>query len=182
MIKGLQANIVRIGNLTNRYSDLKFQYNAEDNAFANRIKTLISLKIFPENNKDMYLEFTPVDVTAEAIIKIMQYFNTRHNMFHLYDNKHVCIKRFFEILKKENIEIKIVTKEEFAKKITQVAHSNKRDILAGIINDLGKNNELNYLSNIKIKCDYTISYLKKIGFEWPEIEDKYIIKYIENIE
>ena len=47
---------------------------------------------------------------------------------------------------------------------------------------LGKNNELNYLSNIKIKCDYTISYLKKIGFEWPEIEDKYIIKYIENIE
>ena len=42
MIKGLQANIVRIGNLTNRYSDLKFQYNAEDNAFANRIKTLIS--------------------------------------------------------------------------------------------------------------------------------------------
>lgn len=182
MIKGLQANIVRIGNLTNRYSDLKFQYNAEDNAFANRIKTLISLKIFPENNKDMYLEFTPVDVTAEAIIKIMQYFNTRHNMFHLYDNKHVCIKRFFEILKKENIEIKIVTPEEFAKKITQFAHSNKRDILAGIINDLGKNNELNYLSNIKIKCDYTISYLKKIGFEWPEIEDKYIIKYIENIE
>ena len=86
------------------------------------------------------------------------------------------------ILKKENIEIKIVTPEEFAKKITQVAHSNKRDILAGIINDLGKNNELNYLSNIKIKCDYTISYLKKIGFEWPEIEDKYIIKYIENIE
>ena len=84
MIKGLQANIVRIGNLTNRYSDLKFQYNAEDNAFANRINTLISLKIFPENNKDMYLEFTPVDVTAEAIIKIMQYFNTRHNMFHLY--------------------------------------------------------------------------------------------------
>lgn len=182
MLKGLQANIVRIGNLTNRYSDLKFQYNAKDNAFANRIKTLISLKIFPENNKDMYLEFTPVDVTAEAIIKIMQYFNVKHNMFHLYDNKHVYIKRFFEILKKENIEIKIVTQEEFAKKITQVAHSSKRDILAGIINDLGKNNELNYLSNIKIKCDYTISYLKKIGFEWPEIEDKYIIKYIENVK
>lgn len=182
MLKGLQANIVRIGNLTNRYSDLKFQYNAEDNAFANRIKTLISLKIFPENNKDMYLEFTPVDVTAEAIIKIIQHFNVKHNMFHLYDNKHVYIKRFFEILKKENIQIKIVTQEEFAKKITQVVHSNKRDILAGIINDLGKNNELNYLSNIKIKCDYTIAYLKRIGFEWPEIEDKYIIKYIEKIK
>ena len=67
-------------------------------------------------------------------------------------------------------------------KLNNMHNSNKRDILAGIINDLGKNNELNYLSNIKIKCDYTIAYLKRIGFEWPEIEDKYIIKYIENIE
>ena len=31
--KGLEANILRVGNLTGRYSDLKFQHNVSENAF-----------------------------------------------------------------------------------------------------------------------------------------------------
>lgn len=40
----LNAKILRLGNLTGRLSDGKFQPNVEDNAFSNRIKSLIFLK------------------------------------------------------------------------------------------------------------------------------------------
>ena len=75
-----------------------------------------------------------------------------------------------------------VLNSEFSNIVLEVAHSDKRDVLSGIINDFGKDNSLNYLSNIKVKCDYTISYLKKIGFEWPDINEEYIVKYIEKIK
>ena len=37
MLEGLEANIIRVGNLTNRVSDAKFQKNHESNAFLNSL-------------------------------------------------------------------------------------------------------------------------------------------------
>ncbi|MEG1363921.1 MAG: SDR family oxidoreductase, partial [Clostridia bacterium] len=51
----LNAKIMRMGNLTGRYSDGKFQPNVEDNAFANRLKTIIELGVIPQNILDFYL-------------------------------------------------------------------------------------------------------------------------------
>lgn len=181
MKKGMQANIMRIGNLTNRYSDLKFQYNEEENAFENRIKTLLNIKMFPKRNIDMYLEFTPVDFAAKAVITIMQFFNTKHNMFHIYNNNHIEMKEFINILKKMNIVIDIVNDNTFSKKIYEISNSKNKEILKGIINDLDKNNTLDYNTNVKIEGKYTIEYLKKIGFSWPIIDNNYIIKYINRI-
>lgn len=177
--KGLKANILRIGNLTGRYEDLRFQSNINENAFSNRIKTFIEIGCFPISNSDVYLEFTPVDLCANAIIKIMQYFNISKNMFHLYNDNHISIEDFSKVLNKIGIKIDIVSDKLFIKRIEELIHSKNNQILNGIINDLDENNRLNYNTNVKVRSDYTKKYLKQIGFEWKDINENYLINYIK---
>ena len=155
--------------------------NEKENAFFNRIKTLLNLKAFPKNNIDIYLEFTPVDYAAKAIIKLIEYFNIYHNVFHIYNNNHIGIYDFIKILNKIGIEIKILNDNDFSNKIKKILNSDKKDILNGIVNDLDKNYNLEYNTNVQIKGDYTLEYLKKIGFKWPVITEEYIRSYIEYI-
>lgn len=183
MKKGLHANILRVGNLTSRMSDYKFQPNIEENAFVNRVKTFIKIGEFPKDNvEDMYIEFTPVDITANSIIKIMEYFNEDHNMFHIFNHNHVYLKELLKILKKVNINIDIVSNDEFKKKIKEISNSKEKEILSGIINDLSDNFDLDYAINIIVKSDITKKYLKSIGFEWNKITEEYIINYIKNLK
>ena len=127
----------------------------------------------------MYLEFTPVDSCARAIIKIMQYFNRTKNMFHLYDHEHVYIQEFIAILKELNIKIDIVEDEKFREHIEMIARSENNQILNGIINDLNERNLLDYQTDVEVQSDYTRNYLKKIGFEWEKIDRNYVIRYIK---
>ena len=47
--KGLKANIYRIGNLTWRTSDGKFQKNIDDNGFIRRIRAMVKMGIYQDN-------------------------------------------------------------------------------------------------------------------------------------
>jgi len=83
MANGLKANIMRMGNLTNRFSDAKFQKNHESNAFLNRLRAVLNLGIFPEYLMDLYLEFTPIDDAASAVMTIARNFSTEQTVFHI---------------------------------------------------------------------------------------------------
>lgn len=177
--KGLNVKIMRMGNLTNRSSDNKFQVNAEENMFANRIKTLLKIKVLPKNLEDFYLEFTPVDFAAHTIINLSKT-NRKYTMFHLFNHNHVPLKRFIQILRKMDVNVRFISEDEFAKKMEKyMSDEKKSEDISGIIIDLNKDNKLNYLTNITIKSYYTIEILNKIGIKWPEIDDTYISKYIK---
>ncbi len=181
--KGLKANIIRCGNLTGRYSDLKFQDNIEENAFTGRLKSIVDIGYIPKNCYNMYLEFTPVDLASEFIVKVMQYFNMNHNTFHVYNHNHVNVSEFLKILKKIGIKISVIEDIEFSnyiKKILEDENSTKKII--GIINDINENNLLDYSTNIEITSYNTIKYLNEIGFEWKKIDENYIKKYIEYLK
>ena len=94
------------------------------------------------------------------------------------------IRPFLKIyaLKKININIDIVSNEEFKKTIKSIANSKNNGILSGIINDLSSDYNLDYAINIKVKSDITIKYLKSIGFEWNKITEKYIINYVKKLK
>ena len=44
---------------------------------------------------------------------------------------------------------------------------------------MDENDKLNYDSNIRIENDFTVEYLRKLGFEWNDIDFEYIKKYVE---
>ena len=175
---GLDAQILRMGNITNRYSDGVFQQNVEENAFAKRLKSFIELGVVPEYLLQHSVELGPVDLCAEAVIKILQY-NSECNVFHIYNPKLLPIKLFINTLNEIGINIKGINEAEMTKKLIETLNDDfKKEILSGIIHDISKNKRLIYTSNVKIDCEFTEKYLEKIGFFWKDIDKEYILKYM----
>ncbi|MEG1363093.1 MAG: SDR family oxidoreductase, partial [Clostridia bacterium] len=174
--KGLNGTIIRTGNLCNRISDNKGQIN-QDNAFMSRIKFVIDQKIMPESIiKDGYMEISPVDSAASAIIKIAC--DTKYPVYHLYNSNHISFTNFINILKNININIDLLSEEEFIQKIYKDENGNS----SILIMDIGKDNKLEYKSSIVINNDRTLSELNRLEFKWPKITDNYIIQMIKNIK
>ncbi len=180
ILNGLNAYILRMGNLTSRYSEGKFQQNHLENAFVGRIKTFLQIGCVPDYMTKGYVEFTPIDYSADAIIKIANHYNKEFSILHILNYKHLPLIKFYDILKELGINVNIVSSEEFLKVVDEILHDkDKSNILQGIIQDFDSNRKLIYESNIKITEDFTKDFLKKLNFEWPEIDIKYIRKYLE---
>lgn len=179
---GLKVNILRYGNLTNRVSDLKFQKNIEDNAFLDRISTLFKTNVLPESVKDIYLEFTPIDYAALATYTILNNF-VDNKVYHIFNNNHVDIIDYINILNKAfNCDINIISNEEFSEVAKKLIDSDEEILSKTLVQDLDENYELNYSSNIKVMCEITNEFLRKCGFKWPVIDDRYIIEYINHFK
>ena len=180
---GLNAQILRLGNITNRYSDGKFQINPNENAFVGRLQSLIKLGIIPDYLLNTKLEFTPVDLCGNAIISIMQNYIPELSVFHLYNNYYITMKEFVEFLKQNNINLNIVSQDEFNKIVKEtLLDENKKDILSGIINDLNINNKVEVYSEIDITSEFSRVFLNTLNFNWLKIDNVYIEKYINYLK
>jgi amino acid adenylation domain-containing protein/thioester reductase-like protein len=169
-INGLNAMVMRVGNLTNRYSDLVFQKNYSENAMLTRLKVFIDLGIYPEKIKDFQLEFSPVDDTAKAIVKLAQYAASCHSVFHVNNNIPVCFADFAIIA-----GLSIISNEEFNNVIRDVRLVPNTAQIHDIVSDQSMRNR----DHIITKSDFTTLYLKKLGFNWSKIDTKYLNSYIE---
>lgn len=180
---GLDAQILRLGNITNRYSDGVFQMNADENAFAKRIKSFIEIGAFPRYLLPHSIELTPVDLAAEAVIKILNH-KSMCNVFHIYDTKLLPIKLLIETLNNDlNIDILAVPETMMKDILTGIlADNNRKGILSGIIYDLDDDKNLIYTSNIRLNSNFTEKYLNKIGFKWKVIDKEYIIRYMNYLK
>lgn len=175
---GLDAQILRMGNITNRYSDGLFQQNVEENAFAKRLKSFIEIGAFPDYLLPHSLELSPVDLCSDAVIKILEN-NSFCNIFHIYNSKLMPIKLLIKTLTNMKISLTAVTDELMSQILTGILNDNsKKDILSGIIHDIDSDMHLIYTSNVRIDFEFSEKYLNKIGFYWKDIDEQYIIKYM----
>ena len=180
--KGLDAKIIRMGNLTSRYSDGKFQPNVEENAFANRLKTIINLGVLPDNLMNFNVEFTPIDEAAKAIY-ILTTVDNNYNTYHLFNHNHIVMSKLKNILKECGYNLKDISKKQMTELIDHYSRQEKGyEVVKGIIQDLTKNKELEYKPNTIIKSDFTINLLEELGFKWPIIDEEYILKYINYLK
>lgn len=180
MAEGLQANIMRMGNLTNRLSDGMFQRNYESNAFLQRIKGILELGIFPDYLMELYAEFTPIDEAASAVMTITRHFSTEHTVFHINSIKVVYFDKLLQIFNALGFKLKTVNGAEFTEALREtVKQTGMEHIFETYINDIDENDQLNYDSNIRIENDFTVQYLSRLGFEWSNIGIDYLRKYVE---
>ena len=166
----LIASIYRIGNLTNRFSDGKFQDNFKENAFYNRLSSIISLKCFPDSLLTQDFEFSPVDICANFIYNLMSNQKYNLNIYHLYNNNVITGNQLIELLKEAGININIVSVNNFEKKILD-----SKKTYFGITN---YTNAINYSNNFEIRNGITTKILKNKKLVWPNIDLNYIIKLI----
>ena len=178
----LDSLILRIGNITHRSTDGKFQSNSSENAFANKIKAFVEIGYIPEYLLDKYIEFSPVDSVAEAIVKSIEYSNNKISVLHIYNQNHIYINNFIELLPSK-YNLNILNNTEFKNIIIDMLkNDDKKYIISHILNDMDDKYNLVYETNIKITNHVSNLYLNKIGFNWPIIDKKYIKNLINNLE
>lgn len=181
ILNGTKAHILRLGNIMPRSSDGKFQDNIYENAFLNRLRTFLKLKIMPENLSNGSLEFTPVDSSAIAIIKIIKYAIPNNIIFHITNHNYLKINTLLKILSDIGIDVKLINPVEFKSTLKKLLNNSDADILNTLINDLDKDLNLNY-DKININSNFTIKFLKNCNFEWSKIDKEYILNVLKLIK
>lgn len=181
-LDGLPVHIMRMGNLTNRQSDGVFQINYQTNAAAQRIKGILELGIVPDYliKDDMYVEFTPIDEAAQAIMLLVRHFDPKRTVFHINSTKVVYLDKLMDYFTALGYPLRAVPGDEFTAALRDTAkQAGMERIFETFINDLDDQDHLNYDSNIRIKNAYTEEHLRRLGFAWGEIGLDYLRKYAE---
>lgn len=180
--KKLRGIILRIGNVTNRFVDGKFQENASENAFHNRLKAFKYLKMIPKSIYDGYVEFSPVDSIAQSIIQTMKFYTQPMSVLHLFNSKHLYIKDLLVMLRELGIKIDVVEDDIFKDNLKNILfNSPNYDKVSVLLNDIDSDFNLLYKTNLIITNKFTLKFLNIAGFDWPEITKEYIKKVIDNL-
>ena len=98
--KGLKANIYRIGNLTWRVSDGKFQNNAADNGFLHRLHAILKLGLYHENMDKYPMDLTPVDECARGYV-LLALSGAENQIFHMFNHHFLDVRDLFKMLGRE---------------------------------------------------------------------------------
>lgn len=177
-LEGLDAKIIRVGNLTNRLSDFKFQPNYHSNAFLNRVRAVLAMKALPAYMMSLYAEFSPIDQTAEGVIKIGQYAD-RETVFHLNSHQNLYFDRMTELLNQLGAPMQVLDGEHFGEMLQRMAqHPDTAYIYEALQNDLDDSGKLVYDSNIHIRNQFTVWFMEKLGFQWAKIDYDYVSGYL----
>lgn len=169
--EGLRANIFRIGNLTWRSSDGKFQKNAGDNGFVKRCRGLLKLREYGDKLADYPIDFTPVDECAAAYVAL-SFHNKVNNIYHLYDPHTYTIEA---LSRRVLCRIRKTAQHDFEK--TLRAHIDDSDVAV-----LAFYNSIASVSkNIPVSSVFTQNELRKSGFSWSKPSLRYLM-YLKNIK
>ena len=162
--EGLKANIFRIGNLTWRIHDGKFQINAGSNGFVQRIRGLLKLGIYGERLADYTVDFTQVDACARAYVGLC-FHKKVNNVYHMYNHHTYSIQTLSKIYP---FRIREVSQSEFEKKL-RVCKDDKDVAVLGFYNSMAAVSR-----EIPISSDFTVNELRKLGFRWPKVGLRYL--------
>ena len=180
--QGLDAYLLRMGHLTLRLKDGVFQENALDNELIQKISSFVKLGFIPDYLLNYHFEFTPVDCAAKAIYKILTHPTENNRIFHLFDHHSVVAKKLLNLFIKNGFKIEILSENDFVEKINAILKDDSlKNLLNNLIQDFDKKLHLDYNSDIHIKSDFTIKYLRRTYFKWPKLYNKYLNWFIDII-
>ena len=162
--EGLKANIFRIGNLTWRMSDGKFQTNAKDNGFVQRSRGLLKVRLYGDQLADYPIDFTPVDECAAAYAALC-FHKKVNNIYHLYNPNTYSLE---SLSRKLMCRIRKTSQPDFEKALRSWMDDSDVAVLAFY------NSIASISKNIPISNEFTVNELQKLGFRWSKIGIRYL--------
>lgn len=178
ILTGGRARIFRVGNLTNRYSDGRFQKNYAENAFLRRMHTFLSLGVYPDVLEQVSLEFSPIDETARAIITLaFCEEDLKQCIYHVSHSCPITYGQLADQLTAIGTGMCALPVQEFVSllKAGTVSH----DYVKNDLNEIKK--RIAYTPVVSVNAQ-TSAQLKKLGFTWHKIDEKYLKQYVAYVE
>lgn len=161
---GLEANIYRIGNLTWRASDGRFQKNSDDNGFLHRVHAMLKLGLLNENMDKYPTDLTAVDECADAYVRLALTGNV-NEIYHMINPNFLKTEDLFRLL---GVPFRRVSTQETVE--TVFANTDDRDIHVYLFYLIISGRS----ANIEMNNSYTVSRLSEVGFKWGKPDREYL--------
>ncbi|WP_458122368.1 amino acid adenylation domain-containing protein [Paenibacillus sp. Z6-24] len=171
--QGLDVSIYRVGNLTGRYTDGRFQENIQENMFYLSLKALAMMEGAEPAIMQEKVDLTPVDVCAAAIVRLMHNPELPERVFHLHNPYYARYADIYEALTEQGFRQTTMSREERETRRQEL--QSRDEVLAGIVTTLFESTEP---INIRIDVKHTVDILDTIGFAYPIPDMAYFRKMI----
>lgn len=178
---GLNAKVLRVGNLAPRHRDGKFQINFRTN---NIMNTFRAYKVLGKISFDLLgkeMEFSPIDELAKVVLALA--ITPKDCVCFMPVNPHrALIQDVVEEICKVGYEIKAVSQEEMTSALqVALADGSKSDSLVPLL-AYAANNDVKGLGLDDADVSYTLQVLYRLGFRWSETGSTYIANFISKLK
>ena len=176
---GLNAKIMRVGNLSARQKDGEFQINFNTNNFLATLRAYVVIGMIPYEALDQRFEFSPIDEVASAIMQLAQ--TPKECMvFHPSNTHRQFLSDILMGFAESGITLKRVEKEEFQQALEKMMENPDlvtllRPLMAY---DMGSGHQTRW---IEAANDYTTQVLYRMGFQWPPTAADYVHRFVDTI-
>lgn len=179
--RGLNAKIMRLGNLAARSTDGEFQINFSSNSFMGRIRAYQAVGCIPYEAMSASIEFSPINEVARAVVMLSE--TPRANViFHPVNANTQNYGNVINCLNRLGISISLTEQADFqAKLIEAAADESKTAILQSM---LAYDNVADGKFVVFNGVDYlfTTQVLMRMGFQWSFTTWDYIERFITAIK
>ena len=176
---GLNAKIMRVGNLSARQKDGEFQINFNTNNFLALLRAFVVIGMVPYEKLDLRFEFSPIDEVAHAIMLLSQ---TPKDcvVFHPYNTHRQFLSDILTGFAEAGITLKRVENDEFQQALEKMMDNPDLVTLVRplMAYNLGGNRKVR---SIESTNDYTTQVLYRLGFQWPTTAADYVHRFVDTI-
>ena len=172
---GLDAKIMRLGNLMGRHSDGEFQVNFNTNAFIRSLASYKSIGAVPYSLMNTVTDFSEIDMTARAIL-LLAGTDSKFTVFHAVNNHTVTFADIIYSMREYGFRMDTVEDEDFAQRMAD-AESASGALIAYQSHE-------GYERRYPLDQDsgFTTNALYRLGFKWPVSGEKYIMSMIKALD
>ncbi len=177
---GLNAKIMRVGNLAARSTDGEFQANFSTNSFMGRIKVYNMLGCCPYGMRNKKVEFSPINEVANAIV-LLSTTPKECTVFHPYNIHSQFLGDVLMGLSTVSEGIRFVEQEEFAEAMEMAKNDpQKANQMSSLLayQDMAHGQKT---SDVSRDNDYTTQVLYRLGFAWSPTSWDYVERMLTAI-
>ncbi len=177
---GLNAKVMRVGNLAARSTDGEFQVNFQSNSYMGRIRVYNMLGCCPFSHYDALAEFSPINETARAIV-LLSATPKECVVFHPYNNHVELMGDILTQLAGITGGIRFVDPQEFDDAMEQAKNDpQKAKALSSMLayKDLAHGQKS---AMVDRQNNYTSEVLHRLGFYWSTTSQDYIERMLTAI-
>ena len=177
---GLNAKIMRVGNLAARSTDGEFQANFSTNSFMGRIRVYNMLGCCPYAMRNKRVEFSPINEVARAIV-LLASTPKECTVFHPYNIHGQFLGDVLTGLTSVGKDIRFVEQEEFQQAIDQAgADPQKAKQMASLLayQDMAHGRKT---AEVMRDNNYTTQVLYRLGFAFSPTSWDYVERMLTTI-
>ncbi len=177
---GLNAKVMRVGNLAARSYDGEFQANFQTNSYMGRLKVFSTLGCCLIDEYDSPAEFSPVNETAKAVV-LLASTPKECNVFQPFNNHTDLLGDILAGFEKIGKSIRYVEEDEFQQAILEASKDPKKASLMSAL--LAYQDMTHGQKAVTIERDnrYTSAVLLRLGFHWSAPDSAYVNRMLTAI-